>query len=210
MKNGLLLTWMLAGMVLISHAQGDSSPNNRRLEKLKTELSLSDDQVAKFKEANEKFRTGQMRLRGDTSLTRAELMAERKKMFEAREQTIKKIFTKEQHAKWMAMKPQQGRQPGRSDQRENYMERMKRTLGLNDEQVDKIQVINEDISKRFKELRSDTTATKAANAKAFRSISEERNARMKEVLTEDQYVKFREMEARRMRMGRGARPAKRH
>ncbi len=201
---------MIAGMVLFSQAQGDSSLSDRRLEKLKTELSLSDDQVAKFKEANEKFRTGQMRLRGDTSLTRAELMAERKKMFEAREQELARIFTKEQHAKWMAMKPQQGRQPGHSDQRENYMERMKRTLGLNDEQVGKINVINEDISKRFKELRSDTTATKGAHTKALRSISEERNARMKEVLTEEQYVKFREMEARRMRMGRGARPSKRH
>ncbi len=190
--------WMMAGFALFSHAQGDQSSNNRRLEKLKTDLALSDEQVAKFKESNKKFSEEQMRLRADTSLTRAELMEERKKIAEKREEEIATIFTKEQHEKWMSMKPSPNRQPRRDGRPQKSMEEMKKELGLNDKQVEELKAINKEMSEQFQQLRSDTTA-RQNKMTTMRGIMDERNAKIKKVLTKEQYTRFRELEQQRRR-----------
>ncbi len=190
--------WMMAGFALFSHAQGDQSTNNRRLEKLKTDLALSDEQMAKFKESNKKFSAEQMRLRADTSLTRAELMEERKKIAEMREEEIATIFTKEQHEKWMSMKPSQDRQPRRDGRPQKSMEEMKKALGLNDKQVEELKVIYKETSEQFQQLRSDTTA-RQNKMTTMRGIMDERNAKIKKVLTKEQYARFRELEQQRRR-----------
>ncbi len=196
--------WMMAGFALLSYSQVDQSSSNRRLEKLKTELALSDDQVAKFKETSKKFNAEQMRLRGDTSLTRGELMEERKKIEEKREEEIATIFTKEQHEKWMSMKPSQDRQPRRDGKPQRSMEEMKKALGLNDKQVEEIKAVNKEMSERFQQLRSDTTAQQS-KMKTMRGIMDERNSKIKKVLTKEQYASFLEMEQQR----RGGRPGMR-
>ena len=198
MKRILMLMWMMAGFALFSHAQGDQSSNNRRLEKLKTDLALSDEQVAKFKESNKKFSEEQMRLRADTSLTRAELMEERKKIAEKREEEIATIFTKEQHEKWMSMKPSPNRQPRRDGRPQKSMEEMKKELGLNDKQVEELKAINKEMSEQFQQLRSDTTA-RQNKMTTMRGIMDERNAKIKKVLTKEQYTRFRELEQQRRR-----------
>ncbi|MEJ0055228.1 MAG: hypothetical protein WDN75_05975 [Bacteroidota bacterium] len=67
---------MLAGLMMVStiifaqhHKRDASGMAAKRSEKMKTELSLTDDQYAKVKAINEKYAASYAKLRSDTSLT---------------------------------------------------------------------------------------------------------------------------------------------
>ena len=102
---------MLAGLMMVStiifaqHHKGDpSGMAEKRSEKMKTELSLTDDQYGKVKAINEKYAASYSKLRSDTSLT---IGTSRKKMVKLRtdqEAQIKSVLTEAQLTKWTALK----------------------------------------------------------------------------------------------------------
>jgi len=174
---------------------------------MKVELSLSDEQLAELNAANERFRNEQIRVRTDTSLTRAQIMKERQQAAEARDQEFKEILTKAQYEKWMALKPAQNHQPHSRQKLSITMQEMKKELGLTDAQVKKIEMINKEMSDKFQQLRADSSATRKSRVKTIGVLRTERDAKLKKVMTEEQYVMFQEYEKRRItQRRRGGRP----
>ena len=102
---------MLAGLMMVStiifaqHHKGDRSDRaGKGAEKMKTELSLSDDQYAKVKAINEKYAASYSKLRSDTALTVGTSHKRMKQLHDDQQTQIKSVLTKEQLTKWTAMK----------------------------------------------------------------------------------------------------------
>lgn len=76
----------------------------KRLEKMKTELSLTDDQYGKIKEISAEFASSRAAIRKDTSLTRGATFNKMKSLRTDEEKQINAVLTKEQQAKWTELK----------------------------------------------------------------------------------------------------------
>jgi hypothetical protein len=206
-KNAIMCVMMVISLNVFAQEKNDPTMNERHAAKMKSELSLTDEQFNNIKALDEKFRMDQAKLRADTALTRESIMTARKKMQSEREKQIKQILSKEQYAKWMSMTH---RQPQPSRQRESTSDlvaEMKNELGLNEDQVKKLKTINDMMTNQFRKLRSDTTTTAQNKGQAIRAAMEERNAKVKELLTEEQYEKFVAFERQKIReKRRGGRP----
>jgi len=93
--------------VTVSHAQGRMTPEQRvqnKLDKMKSELNLSDDQVGKLKPIMIKEQEEMMKLRNNG--TDPETMkTERKKIASEYQKQITAVLTPEQQQKLKTMKP---------------------------------------------------------------------------------------------------------
>ncbi|MEX2231862.1 MAG: hypothetical protein WD824_06870 [Cyclobacteriaceae bacterium] len=183
-KNALLLIMALASLNLFS--QIDPAMVERLAPKMKEELSLTDEQFARLKKINEKFRSAHASLRADTTLTRDKALVERRQIQDDRNNAIKEMLTKEQFAKWNEVKSG----PRQKKTASNPMEEMKTALGLTDDQVKKIEAINLISGGEFKKLRADTTVSVANKRKTIVTIQEARKEKIKKILTEEQYLNF--------------------
>ena len=70
--------------------------------------------------------------------------------------------------------------------------RMTTNLGLSPEQVTEVEQINQRFATRLEEHRRQAESMRAAHQEAMRKIGEQRDAELKEVLTEEQYRKHAE------------------
>jgi periplasmic protein CpxP/Spy len=76
---------------------------------------------------------------------------------------------------------------------EQQMERLDKELKLTDEQKPKVKAVMEEFGKKRQELFSDTSADRSAQREKMRTLTEEQNKKMKEILTADQFKKYEEM-----------------
>jgi len=91
---------------------GAGAPGGRRgnpLDAMKTQLSLTDDQVEKLKPIYKEQRDKLQALRSDTTLSREDMMAKRKELQAALSDKVKDILTPDQFAKWQKMPQNRGR-----------------------------------------------------------------------------------------------------
>lgn len=208
-KKTFIWVMMMFSLNVYAQEKSDSSLHETHALRMKTELSLSDEQFSRVKALNEKLRADQARLRADTSATRAGIISATKSMLAERDKKMKEILSKEQYEKWMSMtrrQPPAGQRARGSD----LMSEMKKELGLTADQVKKIKTINDHMAAEFKKIRLDTTATRQNKGQAMRSVLEKRNAQVKELLTEEQYDKFIAFEQQAVRANRrGGRPVRR-
>jgi periplasmic protein CpxP/Spy len=80
---------------------------------------------------------------------------------------------------------------------EQQMTRLTEQLTLTDEQKPKVQKVLEATSKKMTEIRNDSSLDQQARRDKMRPIMEEQNKEMKKILTEEQFKKYEEMNARR-------------
>ena len=73
-------------------------------------------------------------------------------------------------------------------------QRLDQTLNLTDDQKKQIKPILEDRQRKMQSLRSDTSLSQQDRWTKMRSISEESNGKIRNVLTDDQKKKFDEMQ----------------
>ncbi|MCB0557276.1 MAG: DUF4890 domain-containing protein [Phaeodactylibacter sp.] len=91
---------------------------------------------------------------------------------------------------------QRGGQNQTPEQRaEQQTERMKSNLGLDDKQAEQVKAINMKYLEKQKELKGDHDA--------MMKMNEEKNAELKQVLTEAQYQKQMELQKKRMEQKQG-------
>ncbi len=201
----MLFAALVFSASLLAQRNSGESMADRQVERMKTALSLSDDQVARLKKANTDFREGHRAMVTDTTLTRGQLMARGKELMEGREKSVKQILTKEQYEKWMNAKPAATRRtwsekrPDPRGGRGQHIERMKTTLGLSDDQVKGVESANAKMMEQFRGLRADTTLTREDRMKEHKRIAEERRASISKILTKEQYEKFAAFEKKPMR-----------
>lgn len=100
---------VFVGLMMVStilFAQG-GGPKHRgfamgsgRIDRMKSELSLTDDQVTKMKAISEKYVQSFEQLRKDTLITVAASRAKGRKLFADEQSEIKGVLTPVQQAKW--------------------------------------------------------------------------------------------------------------
>ena len=190
MNNNILIVLILILCTNVFAQRPAKNVNERQIEKMKAGLSLSEVQYVRLKEANQMIIKEQDRVRADTSMTREKLMSKRKSMLEAWNDSIRKILSKEQYDRWMAMKPGEARRSRPSVSKGEDMEKLRTEVGLSEEQLKKIKDINAIMTTAFQKLRADTTTTGASRRAAAKTILDERNKNVKETLTPGQYEIF--------------------
>ncbi len=104
MKNGVVFV----GLMLVSAAMFAQNGRKfdktamaaKRIEKMKTALSLTDDQVARLKAIDEKFSKSFEQLRKDTAISVGTSRARAKKLVDSRQAEVKSVLTPAQQTKW--------------------------------------------------------------------------------------------------------------
>ena len=76
---------------------------------------------------------------------------------------------------------------------EKMTARMKEKLALSDEQATKIKAINLEAAKKKDEMKKQADADRAAKKAKMKTVEQERDAKIQEVLTEEQKAKYAEM-----------------
>ena len=98
---------MTSTIIFAQRHQGDQKGTGRS-ERLKKELSLSDDQVVKMKAIGMKSAERRAAIRKDTALTQGTARKEMQKLRTEQEAQLKGVFTEEQWTKYTAMKAKRG------------------------------------------------------------------------------------------------------
>lgn len=101
-KSMMLMGLMLVSTIIFAQHRGfhRDSTGTKHLEKMKTDLSLNDDQYARVKAINEKFTASRVKLRSDTSLTVGTMRNRMKKLETDKEVQFKGVLTETQWTKW--------------------------------------------------------------------------------------------------------------
>lgn len=172
---------LLASMSAMAQADGRNRGNDQYTARLKSELSLTDDQEAKMREINKKYRE-------EYAKSRQERHEKDKQMFEAREKEVKEALTQEQYAKLQAMRAERHKKSG-----------LKEKAGLTDEEAKRVESINKATWERMRELRASSGMTR----ESAKEVMNERDAKLREALPKDKYEKVIAVEKERMNDRRG-------
>jgi Spy/CpxP family protein refolding chaperone len=199
--NLMILVMVVSGMNLFAQGQARGSFGDRRAEKMKTELSLSDEQLARVEVVHRKFRSAYGILLSDTLLTKEEVLVQRTQLLTERDREMKNILTGDQYSKWMTMKPAETHRGYARGSMKDPVDEMKKSLGLTDEQTEKIAGFNKTFAAKVQALRADTTLTRESTANFIRQKGDERIASIKNVLSPMQFEKFMTFEAEHRRRG---------
>lgn len=122
MKKGVVLV----GLIMVStilFAQGEGprrhgyAMGSGRIDRMKSELSLTDDQVTKLKGISEKYVQSFEQLRKDTLITVATSRAKARKLFADEQSEINRVLTPAQQAKWTEIKAKRKDHKGGGHQR---------------------------------------------------------------------------------------------
>jgi len=107
MKTRIVVVAMMMVSTLMfaqSRHGNQQDRQEKRLEKMKSELSLTDDQYGKIKAIASEFASSRAAIRKDTSLTRGATFNKMKSLRADEEKQINEVLTKEQQAKWTELK----------------------------------------------------------------------------------------------------------
>lgn len=185
---------------------------------LKERLGLTDEQAAKVMPLMQEFREKMQALReksGGQPPT-DEMREQFQKLREDRDAKLKEILTAEQFAKFQEMAAQfrgrqgqqnappsgerQGPPPGERrggspDNRQDPVAMMKERLGLTDEQVEKVTAVFQDFREKRRALMEKAGGQPPTEEmrEEFRKLRDNRDAKIKAILTADQFAKYQEM-----------------
>ena len=201
-KCGLLLGLLVVSTIMFAQRKGDPMDRAaRQADKMKTELSLDDVQYKAVKVINEDFANRQLKLRGDSTLSKQEKQKKAWTLRDEKNATIAKVLTEDQKSKWKSYRVSQAekRKAGMTKYRGEHAQRMQESLSLSDEQTSKIKSIDKELGDRFRALRSDSALAREDLQKKAKQLRDEYRSKTKSVLTEEQYKKWEMQKADRKR-----------
>lgn len=196
-KHLVLIAFMMAGVVVFAQERGKTRRDNTT-DRMKQELSLSDDQYKKVKAIDDAYRAQFAALRKDSTKSRENKHAAIRSLNEKRRKDVNAVLSSEQQAKWQAA------QTARREQHSAQMKKasddraakFKSELSLTDEQFSKIQDANKSFREKSSELRNKRLTEDERKAE-FRKLRKEHDGTMKTVLSKEQYEKWNEMKKSR-------------
>ncbi|HET9279775.1 MAG TPA: hypothetical protein VFN95_16380 [Flavitalea sp.] len=201
-KCSLLLGLMMVSTIIFAQRKGDPMDRAaRQADKMKTELSLDDVQYKAVKAINEDFANRQMKLRGDSTLSKQDMQKKARTLRDEKNAAISKVLTEDQKSKWKSYRVSQveKHKAGMAKYRGEHAKRMQENLSLSDEQTSKIKAIDKEFGDRFRMLRSDSTLAREDLQKKAKQLREEYRSKTKSVLTEEQFKKWEMQKADRKR-----------
>lgn len=191
------LTSLLTAAVLFSGvmvlAQGQNGRRQHRsefAERMKSRLSLTEEQYASIKKADESYRSKIETMRQDNKTDQQLKRTELRNLRQQRREEIGKILTAEQKAEWRKITDEKRNQKGTRNQEQNErIDDLRKSLSLNDEQVTKIKQLHYE---RSKEIRSEKVDGQSKEqTKEARKVSREKyHTAMKSILTPEQFTKW--------------------
>jgi len=196
-KSLMLVIVMMTSTIIFAQHAPHANPGHRgqghrdhadRFEKMKTDLSLTDAQYASIKSIDQKYVNKRTALWSDTSQTREAKGAAMRSMRTDEDQEISALLTADQKAKWDKLRAEQADKHKAHFQKiaEAREAKLKTTLGLSDDQSQKMQAVNQQFREKFMALRKSDTKDKAA----FDKLKADHEAAIKGVLTPEQFQKW--------------------
>ena len=201
-KCSLLLGLMMVSTIMFAQRKGDPMDRAaRQADKMKTELSLDDVQYKAVKAINEDFANRQLKLRGDSTLSKQEIQKKARTLRDEKNAALAKVLTEDQKSKWKSYRVSQAEKhkAGMAKYRGEHAKRMQENLSLTDEQTSKIKSIDKEFGDKFRALRSDSTLAREDLQEKARQLRDEYRSKTKLVLTEEQFKKWEMQKADRKR-----------
>lgn len=189
----LAIVMMTSTIIFAQHAKSSHKGHTDRFEKMKTDLALTDAQYASIKSIDTKYNNKRDALKNDSAQTREAKGAAFKTMRTEEENEIAALLTADQKTKWDKLKAEHGEKRKEHFQKisEQRDAKLKTTLGLSDDQSQKMKAVNQQFMEKFGALRKSDTKDKAA----FEKLKTDHEAAIKGILTPEQFQKWTTMRA---------------
>jgi Spy/CpxP family protein refolding chaperone len=207
MKRTMIVLGALMMLSSLIFAQKKERPHGQReghLERLKTELSLSDAQYASIKGINKKYAEQFSQIRKDSVTTRKDKHTTLKGLREKRQSEINSVLSPEQKTKLETLKKQRAekRKEHQKARAEKHGAQMINKLSLTDDQAAKLKAENKSFFEKVLALRSSNN--KEANKAEMKKLRKDHEDAVKSILTTEQFSKWKDMrkEAKIKRKGK--------
>jgi hypothetical protein len=185
---------MMISTIIFAQQKSDAgSKHGKHGERLKKELSLTDDQYNSFRGINKDFAGKMSVIRKDSTLAKEVRRDKLKSLKSEKDAALKKVLTEEQFKKLSDSRSTHAR---KSKHRKgltsgDHAKKMQNDLSLSDEQTSRIKAIDQEFMKKFQTLRQDKTLAKEDAHKQAKQLREEHRSKTKAVLTEEQIEKWK-------------------
>lgn len=189
----LAIVMMTSTIIFAQHAKNSHKGHTDRFEKMKTDLALTDAQYASIKSIDAKYNNKRTALKNDSAQTRDAKGTAYKTMRTDENNEIVALLTPEQKTKWDKLKTEHGEKRKEHFQKisEQREAKLKSTLGLSDDQSQKMKTVNQQFMEKFTTLRKSDTKDKSA----FEKLKTDHEAALKGILTPEQFQKWTTMKA---------------
>jgi hypothetical protein len=107
-KNVMFLVLMMMSTIIFAQRHQGEQKGSGNSERLKKELSLSDDQFSKVKSIKTKYAQRRAAIRKDSTLTQGTARKQLKNLTADQETELKGVLTADQWTKYSAMKAKKG------------------------------------------------------------------------------------------------------
>ena len=155
------------------------------------DLNLSDDQKQKMKAIQEDYRKQMAELKKNENITVKEMRDRKSSLAKAHRSAVEGILTPEQKSKLQEQKNKLMEERKQIQAKRN--EKIKKELALTDDQSAKLRSLNESYKSKFENLRKDESTDRSAKQEQFTALKQQRDAELKNVLTQEQMQKLKEM-----------------
>jgi Spy/CpxP family protein refolding chaperone len=191
MKANLMVVvaMLMSSLVFAQGHRNGGGHHGQHADKMKSVLSLTDEQYARVKSIDEKYAAKFSEFRKD-STARRENRDAMKSLRTQRESEIESVLTPEQNTKWDAHRAEQMKKH-REKRRAHHakmQEHMKSELNLTDDQESRLKSSNEKFRSKLKTW-NDTE--KKENHEEFKKYKAEHVAEVKSILTPEQFEKWK-------------------
>ena len=157
-------------------------------------LHFTDEQKIQFESINSDFKSSMEELKNQ-NLTEKELKEKRQELVKERMEKVQAMLTPEQKTQMQEFR-KEGK--GRSGMNHgNRMEKIKSSLNLTDEQVEKMKAEREAFKSKEEAIKNDQSLTADQKNEQLKSLRESKMNSFKSILTPDQLKKLEEMKDKR-------------
>jgi len=167
-------------------------------------LNLTEEQKAKFKASNEKFRNQMAELKKNDNITVREWKAKSESIRNAHKEELKNILTADQKAQMKKMK-EEGKAK-QEDLQKRMADRMKTNLNLTPEQSAKLDASRNEMRAEMTRIRDNKSLTEQQKKEQMMQLHKKQKENLQSILTAEQLEKMKE--ARKNHGQRGPRDGK--
>lgn len=158
-------------------------------------LNLTDEQRQQMKSINSDFKNQMQELNKDKNITSEELKEKKHALAKDRMERIQALLTPEQKLQMKEFKKEgKGKWKMDSGQR---MEKLKSTLNLSDEQIEKMKAQKEIFKSKEETIKNNESLTTDQKNEQLKSLRDEKKNSFKNLLTPEQIKKLEEMKYNR-------------
>lgn len=203
MKKLLMTTAALAFSAMLFAQRGPVDPSARaakQTDRMKEVLSLNDAQYATVKGINEKYAQKTATIRRDSS---SDFRATMQSIHAERRKEIESVLTSEQKEKWTKHQEEmRTKVKQRHTHKRGGREEMQKSLGLSNEQVGKLDEARKSFGEKTSAIKK-SSASEDEKKGQFKQLWSEHDNTVKQILTAEQYAKWKEMSKKPRGKGHG-------